>query len=83
MASDTLLLEARQVAQRFPLPDGGGEYTVLQAVDLALAATILVLGWLGGVAARRAGLGGWGVVASAGFVGLLGVVLILLKAALH
>jgi NitT/TauT family transport system ATP-binding protein len=36
MASDALLLEARQVTQRFPLPDGGGEYTVLQAVDLAL-----------------------------------------------
>lgn len=36
MSGDLVLLEARQVTKRFPLPDGGGEYTVLQAVDLAL-----------------------------------------------
>lgn len=36
MSADVALLEARRVTKRFPLPDGGGEYTVLQAVDLAL-----------------------------------------------
>jgi NitT/TauT family transport system ATP-binding protein len=36
MAEGRPLLEARQVTQRFPLPDGGREYTVLQGVDLAL-----------------------------------------------
>jgi NitT/TauT family transport system ATP-binding protein len=36
MARDTVLLEARQVTERFPLPDRDGEYTVLQAVDMAL-----------------------------------------------
>jgi NitT/TauT family transport system ATP-binding protein len=30
------LLEARHLTKRFPLPDGGGEYTVLQAVDMVL-----------------------------------------------
>ncbi len=35
-ARNGALLEARRVTKRFPLPDGGGEYTVLQAVDLAL-----------------------------------------------
>jgi hypothetical protein len=54
-----------------------------QAVDLALAATILVLAGLGAVAARRAGWGLWGVVGSATFVALLGVVLIVLKSLLH
>ncbi len=34
--SDQVLLEGRQVTKRFPLPDGGGEYTVLQSADLAL-----------------------------------------------
>ncbi len=34
--SNSVLLEARQVSRRFPLPDGTGEYTVLQAVDLGL-----------------------------------------------
>ncbi len=34
--SNGLLLDARQVARRFPLPDGTGEYTVLQAVDVSL-----------------------------------------------
>jgi NitT/TauT family transport system ATP-binding protein len=32
----TTLLEARRVTKRFPLPDGGGEYTVLHEVDLAV-----------------------------------------------
>jgi NitT/TauT family transport system ATP-binding protein len=36
MPSADVLLEARQVTKRFPRPDGGGEYTVLQAVHLAL-----------------------------------------------
>ncbi len=36
MAVTEPLLAARGVTKRFPLPDGGGEYTVLQAVDLAL-----------------------------------------------
>ncbi len=31
-----VLLEAAQVAKRFPLPEKGGEYTVLHAVDLTL-----------------------------------------------
>jgi NitT/TauT family transport system ATP-binding protein len=30
------LLEARQVSKRFPLPGGGGEFTVLEKIDLAL-----------------------------------------------
>jgi NitT/TauT family transport system ATP-binding protein len=30
------LLEARQVSKRFPLPGGGGEFTVLEKVDLCL-----------------------------------------------
>ncbi len=36
MNRNGVLLEAGQVTKRFPLPDGSGEYTVLQAVDLAL-----------------------------------------------
>ncbi len=35
-SSNGALLEARQVSRRFPLPDGTGEYTVLQAVDVSL-----------------------------------------------
>ncbi|HSE94120.1 MAG TPA: nitrate/sulfonate/bicarbonate ABC transporter ATP-binding protein [Methylomirabilota bacterium] len=30
------LLEARQLSKRFPLPGGGGEFTVLEKIDLAL-----------------------------------------------
>jgi len=30
------LLEARQVSKRFPLPSGGGEFRVLEKIDLAL-----------------------------------------------
>jgi hypothetical protein len=30
------LLEARRVSKRFPLPGGGGEFAVLEKVDLAL-----------------------------------------------
>ena len=36
MATDTVLLAARQITKRFPLPEGDGEYTVLHQVDLAL-----------------------------------------------
>jgi NitT/TauT family transport system ATP-binding protein len=36
MHANAALLEGRQVTKRFPLPDGGGEYTVLHQVDLAL-----------------------------------------------
>ena len=54
-----------------------------QAVNVALGATILVLAGLGALAARRARLGPWGVLGSAGFVALLGAALILLKALLH
>jgi NitT/TauT family transport system ATP-binding protein len=36
MPGADVLLEARQVTKRLPRPDGSGEYTVLQAVDLAL-----------------------------------------------
>jgi NitT/TauT family transport system ATP-binding protein len=34
--SNGVLLEARQVSRRFQLPEGTGEYTVLQAVDVSL-----------------------------------------------
>ena len=36
MATDTILLQARQLTKRFPLPEGDGEYTVLHQVDLSL-----------------------------------------------
>jgi NitT/TauT family transport system ATP-binding protein len=36
MGEPAVLLEARGVTRRFPLPDGGGEYTVLHDVALAL-----------------------------------------------
>ncbi len=50
------------------------------AVDLALGATIVVLVELGYTAAHRAGRTGWALAGSAGFTGLLGVLLVLLKA---
>jgi hypothetical protein len=56
---------------------------VRTAVYLALIATVAVLVGLGATIGLRAQLSSAGVVASAAFVGLLGVVLILLKAALH
>jgi hypothetical protein len=55
----------------------------LEAVDLALTATILMLAGLGALGAQRAGLGRLGIVGSSVFVALLGIVLILLKALLH
>jgi NitT/TauT family transport system ATP-binding protein len=36
MRRDAPLREALQVSKRFPLPDGGGEYTVLHRVDVGL-----------------------------------------------
>jgi len=56
---------------------------VEEAVELALVATVLVLLGLGAVVGRKANLPLWGVFASAGFVGLLGALLILLKSLLH
>lgn len=53
------------------------------AVNLALLATLVILVLLGTVAGRRAGLAGWGVVGSAAFTGVLGMLLIVLKALLH
>jgi len=52
------------------------------AVNLALASTIVVLIGLGVIAGHRAGLSRWGQVGSAAFTGLLGVVIVLLKAIL-
>ena len=34
-----MLLEARRVTKRFPLPEGDGEYTVLHEVDLVVRTT--------------------------------------------
>jgi positive regulator of sigma E activity len=53
------------------------------AVDIALAATALLLTGLGWIAAHRGGRTGWAVVGSALLTGALGVVLIGLKALLH
>ena len=49
------------------------------AVNLALTATVLVLLGLGYVAGRRAGLTGWLLAGSASFIGMLGILLIVLK----
>ena len=56
---------------------------VEEAIELALWATIITLIGLGALVGRRAGLGRWGVVFSAAFVGVLGLLLIVLKALLH
>ena len=53
------------------------------AVNLALAATVVLLVVFGATGGRRAAFGRWGIVASAVFSGLLGMVMILLKAFLH
>jgi hypothetical protein len=56
---------------------------VEEAVELALVATVLVLLGLGALVGRKANLPLWGVFVSAGFVGLLGALLIVLKSLLH
>jgi hypothetical protein len=57
--------------------------SIAVAADIAMVITVLLLGALGATAGRRSGLAGWGVVASALFTGLLGLVLVALKALLH
>ncbi|WP_203716144.1 hypothetical protein [Asanoa siamensis] len=53
------------------------------ALDAALAYTVFLLVVLGWLAARRAGLTGWTRWAATSFSGILGLVVVALKAALH
>jgi hypothetical protein len=52
------------------------------AVELALLINVLNLLALGALAGRRAGLHGWGLLGAATFTGMLGVLLVILKAVL-
>jgi hypothetical protein len=53
------------------------------ALDVALAFTVFLLVVLGWLAARSAGLAGWPRWSATAFAGILGLVVVALKAALH
>jgi positive regulator of sigma E activity len=53
------------------------------ALDAALAYTVFLLVVLGWLAARRAGLDGWQRWSATAFAGLLGLIVVALKASLH